>query len=549
MFKLLKPLVMMQLKDKIDLSYLKSKKQAITKIVLSILAFVLITAVIFVMLFLCQKFKILHLIGIIPTSAMVFIFTIMEALALISCIYGLMKTLYFSKDNPVLLTLPVSTNQVFLSKLIVYFIYELKKILYFIVPLCLAYGLVAKLPIYFYLWLVFCWLLLSILNVSLSGLFSILAMFISMFLRNFSIVKIVLFLSAVGCAIWILVSIINLIPANLDIRAVWGVVYFKMRDFLELFSETLWPFEYLTTLIIGGYKGLKAILFTSKTLLTLSCVVGVIVLFLAMSFLISRPLFFKMAAKPFEYRKITRDFKRKNKRINPFISSVKSQALLIARTSDDMVSLMSCAIALPILILLLNKIFIAMSVRALGEFMTVAINMLIILLVALATNAKIASVYSREGSAAYLNKTRPNRYSTNLIAKLIPNATIMTISIIVSVCIFANLSSLSGIGTLGFAMTAIFMYLVHVLWSAESDIVNPQTQYYATTGEHNNNPNETKSTITMFIISVLTSGVGLFLLLENARTAWTKIAIIAGALLIFRVWSYLSKIKYYYKEK
>ena len=35
MVKALKPLVMMQLKDKIDLSFLKSKKQTITKVILS----------------------------------------------------------------------------------------------------------------------------------------------------------------------------------------------------------------------------------------------------------------------------------------------------------------------------------------------------------------------------------------------------------------------------------------------------------------------------------------------------------------------------------
>jgi len=44
--KHLKPLVMMQLKDKIDFSFLKSKKKTISKIVFSILGFVAVTAVI-----------------------------------------------------------------------------------------------------------------------------------------------------------------------------------------------------------------------------------------------------------------------------------------------------------------------------------------------------------------------------------------------------------------------------------------------------------------------------------------------------------------------
>ena len=138
MIKALKPLVMMQLKDKLDFSFLKSTKQTIAKIILSILAFGVVTGVIFALLYLSKTFNIFHLIAIIPVSVIVVVFTVMETLALLSCVFGLMKALYFSKDNPVLLTLPASTNQVFISKLIVYLVYELKKTLYFIVPLFLA---------------------------------------------------------------------------------------------------------------------------------------------------------------------------------------------------------------------------------------------------------------------------------------------------------------------------------------------------------------------------------------------------------------------------
>ena len=550
MIKALKPLVMMQLKDKLDLGYLKNKKEAITKIVLSILAFVVITAVIYVLFTLSKMFNIFHLISIIPVSVIVVIFTVMEILALLSCIFGLMKTLFFSKDNPVLLTLPVTTNQVFISKLIVYFIYELKKTLYFIVPLFLAYGLATPgLPIYFYLWIVVCWLLISVLNISIASLFSIFAMWLTMFLRNFSLIRITLFLGIVGVAIWLVVSLINLIPANIDLTASWGVIFRGIQDFLKAFTRIMVPFTMLTELIVGGYLGLKPRLFNSNTLPYLGMLLGVIVVFLALSFLISRPLFFKMAAKPFEYRKVTREFKRKNRKTNSFLSAVKSQTLLISRTSDELFPLMGCAIALPILVLLLNKIFAAISTRALGDFMTIAFNMLIILLVSLATNSKIASIYSREGAAAYLNKTRPNEYRTNLIAKLVPNAIVMVTSIIVASCVFADFAVLNTISKICFALTAIFAYLMHLLWSAEMDIMNPQTNHYATTGDHANNPNETKSSVTMFIVSFLTCGIGLFLSMENLKVSWVNVSILFAALLVYRIWSYLSSIKYFYKEK
>lgn len=549
MVKALKPLVMMQLKDKIDLSYLKSTKLTIRKIVLSVLAFALVTGVIFLLLFFGKFLKIFHLIDIIPVSLMVVVFTVMEILALLSCVFGLMKTLYFSKDNQVLLTLPVTTNQVFMSKLIVYLVYELKKTLFFIVPLFLAYGIISGLPIIFYPWLLLCWVLISLFNVAFASLFSILAMGITIFLRNFGVIKILLFLGVVGVAIFAVVSLINLIPADLDIIATWGTLFWDIQKFLNTFMKKMVPFTYLTQLFIGGYVGLKPVLFISTTFATLVGVLLITVGLFGLAFLLARPLFFKMTSKPFEYKKITREFNRKNHRTQSFMSAVKIQGLLHLRTSEELFSLMGCAIAMPILILLLNRIFAAMSTRALGDYMTTAFNLLIILLISLGSNGKMASIYSREGAAAYLNKTRPNEYRTNLIAKLVPSAFVMTLSIIITTTVFAMFTTLSPINTILFGLTAIFVYLLHLLWSAELDVMNPQTNHYATTGEHNSNPNETTSSVIMFIISLIFVGVALFLSLENIKVAWLKVMLLSLALLVYRVWSILSKIKYYYKEK
>ena len=54
-----KTIFMMQLKEKLDLSFLKSKKQTMFKVVFSILGFALITAVAFLILWLCQFLNLL----------------------------------------------------------------------------------------------------------------------------------------------------------------------------------------------------------------------------------------------------------------------------------------------------------------------------------------------------------------------------------------------------------------------------------------------------------------------------------------------------------
>lgn len=549
MLKVLHPLVMMQLKDKIDFGWLKSNKLTITKILLSILAFVLITTVVYLLFWFAKFLKIFHLIGIIPINLMVLIFTIMEVLIIVSCTWGIMKALYFSKDNTFLLTLPVTNNQLFLSKITVYLIYELKRTLYFLVPLFLAYGIISNLPIYFYFWLIFCWIIISVFNVSLSSLLSIPTMAITNFLKNFNVLKIILFLIVLGLGIWGVVSIINLIPEDLDIVASWGTIFWDIQNFLNAFALKVLPLTYLTRLIIGGYIGIKPQLFSTQTIIILLVLIGIIVSLLILTTLITRPLFFRLASKPFEYRKNTKNINGKNKKSNPYLSAVKTQTLLILRNSDDLFPLLFCAISMPILILLLNKVYASMSTRLLGDHMTVAFNMLIILLISMASSSRISSVYSREGSSAYLNKTRPNEYSTNLFAKITPNAVVMILSIIATVSVFSSFANLGQTNKICFSLTAIFIYLMHLLWSAELDIMNPQSSVYAMVGEHSNNPNETKSSVIMFVFSIIIVGIAIFLSIENISIAWIKIVVLSLLLFAFRLWSYLTKIKYYYKEK
>ena len=189
----LKPLVMMQLKDKIDFSFLSSKKKTITKVVFTILAFVAVTALCFVFFMLSSMLNLFSLVNVIPTSLMVFIFTIMFLLSCISCTFGLMKKLYFSPDNQVLLTFPVKPNMGFVSKLIVFYIYELIKNLYFMIPVFIAYGIFSGYSLLFYPWMLICFLFISALPVLIGAILSIPLMYISTWLKSVPYLKTALF--------------------------------------------------------------------------------------------------------------------------------------------------------------------------------------------------------------------------------------------------------------------------------------------------------------------------------------------------------------------
>ena len=545
----LKPLVMMQLKDKLDFSFTKSKRQLIAKIILPILAIVAVTAVIYILFYLSKLMNIFSLVNMVPMSVVVVVFTVMQILSIITCTYSLMKNLYFAKDNQFLLTLPVTTNKLFLSKLIVFYIYEVIKNLFFTLPLFLAYGLISGASVAFFFWLPVCIAIISLIPVSIGAFLSIFAMGIAIFLKSFSVIKWILFAIVVGGCITGVVFLINAIPANIDIMGSWGTLFWDIQDFLNAFTANFYPFTKIVQMVLGTFSGAVLIPFTLTTLYVLLSILAFVVVLIALSFLISKPLFFKMASTPFEFKRTLQSTEKQNKKVKSFYSSVNKEKRVIFRTPDEVYSLVGIAIALPILILLLNKVFASMNTRLLGDYMSVSFNLLIIALIAMASNNTIASVFSREGAAGYLIKIRPNNYHQNLIAKFIIQAVVMTISIIVSICIFSFFNKLSVGNVICFGLTSIFLYLSHLLWSAEMDVMNPQYDQYATTGTHISNPNETKSTIAMLFLSFVFFGISLFLSVENIATAWIKVGIVALAILGYRIWSFYNKVKYYYKEK
>lgn len=547
-FKLLKPLVLMQLKDKLDYGFLKSVKKAISKIGFSILIFVFICAFDYLLFFVAEKFNIFSLISFVPTSVVTVIFTIMLTLSIFSCTYGLMKNLYFSKDNILLLTFPVNANLVFISKLIVFYIYELKKTTFFILPLFLSYGIVGGFSFFYYLWVFVGLLFVALIPVALGALLSIPAMYITFFLKQHKFVQWGLILSFCGLLFFGTIKAISLIPADINIIGTWGKLFWRIQDFLQEFVTIFDPFNKIVLMLIGEYKNFRHTLITSGTFPTVLVLILLICGIFALCFVLVKPLFFKMASKPFEYKKSIIKHEKKNKGYSKFYSAIKKEMLLNLRTPESLIYGFSIFSILPISIFLLNKIYSAMNTNLLGVNLTYAFNLLVILLIVLSSNGIVASLFSKEGASGYLNKTKPTNVITIFISKLVYNFSFVTLSLIFTMIILSSVTNLGMGNIVLFFFTIWFIYIAHLFWSAEMDIMNPQNNQYATTGSHVNNPNEIKSSIFAFVLSFMYFGFSILLLGEGVTTAWIKLMCLSIAFLGLRIYLFLSKVKVYYKE-
>ncbi len=549
-FKYLKPLVMMQLKDKIDFSFLKNRKKTLFKIIWTLLGFAVAVAAIYLIFSLIVQFGLFSFLQTFNYRVFLVIMTILIILSGISCLVNVTGTLYFAKDNPVLLTMPVSSGTIFSSKIIVCYIYELLKNVTFIWPFLIAYGMVMALPFTYYLWTIFALILLTTLLVMISGLLSIPAMGLAILAKKHRVLEIVVIAVVITGVTLGLISLINGIPADIDIVRDWGWMFWGIQDFLASFATIFVPFDYLLQLLTGMvYNGFVFTPFSLTNLATFGVVVGVIVLCFILTQLLSKPLFLKMASTPFEYKKKAIKRKKRSRRKPPFISAVVQQSKRMFRTPVIIYSILAVAIIAPLAVLLQNRIIGAMDTRITGQYMALGFNLLIVMLMMLSTNNELASVFSKEGNAGYLNKIYPVPYRVPLTGKLVLNMLICMVSIVMSVVVINIFSPLGAMPSILLTLAMIFVYLAHLLWSAEFDIMNPQNRQYQTTGKSHKNPNEGKSTLLCFGMSALFAFLTYFFMSENAETVFTKMFLIALTVFLIRLYLYLTKIKLYYKEK
>lgn len=555
--KYLKALVMMQLKDKLNFDFLQSKQKRLSFIIFTILKFVVVTAVAFLFFMLSSMLKIFSIGGGVPKNVMVVIYAIIFLMSLFSCTMGLMKTLYFADDNKILITLPVDGNTIFISRLIVYYVFEIKRSIFLTIPIFLAFGINAGIGVTFFIWLPIIFLFVSAVPVLIGAILSIPAMYVYRFMQKVSAVKYVTYFLLIAVGIFAVVKIIALIPTNIDLSQQLGAVQNAMGKLLHWSGRYVYPVNKIVDVVIGypipsSYGSITYSIFDLKVLLYFGILLVLIAVLGFCSFMLAKPLFITMVSKSFEFEKTVVEISKPNKRLNRIASFFKTETSNFVR-SGLTASFLSVYIIVPVLIFFINKIFGAIDTRTSGEHMVYAFNLLLILLPMLASNALIATLFSRDGKASYVKKTFPINPVYPLTIKLIPSIVLSSISLITSVCIFGNMVKFSAISIFLLCVGCVTLNVGHIFWCATLDIMNPQNESYATSGEMEDNPNEKSATIIAFITSAIFAFFSFILFSDmvanSVFVACLKLGCIGLAYLSLLVYMYVIKIKIYYSEK
>ena len=560
--KQLLQLTLFQLKDKLDLSWMKSKKTLIQTLVFGLLKFIVVAAIAFLALFL------LTFIGFISKYQDVLpLFTMFLAvvfiLGLFSSTYNLTKSLFMADDNKVLITLPVNANKLFFSKLFVYFIYELKRSFSILVPGVFGFLLFEiigykgqEVTFLTFIWMLIPVIILVIIQVLLSAVLSIPFLYIYRLFKRNQIFDLVLVGVIVIALIVVIINLINLIPEDIDLDVQWPTMVKGFESFVINVDRYIYPINFFSRIFFGEMSGSGVhYQLAPWTFLRTAISLGAAALLVLIAFLLIKPFYFTMIYRTFEYDKNPPLVSKKNVKHKKYVTFANKEFKLSFRDFDISGSYIAIYLIVPILLFFMDRVISAISTSMRGDNIAIALNVLLTILPLLASNSTIATLYSKEGRTAYLNKSNPVSPFIPLISKLLFNLLFSIPSIVACSIIFANFSGLGVFIAILFTLSVLLIQYAHIFFCAAQDLMNPQNEAYATTGSDFNNPNESKATIVAFIGSFVIAIVFYFMLTESMRlhenyvSAFIRLFIIAVGLFAGLLLLFVMKIKAFYYEK
>lgn len=544
----LKTLVMMQLRDKLDLSFIRSFRSTIIKVVLAIVKLAIAIIAFYAVFYISKLLSLFRPFGYVPDTVVNVIFTLIQLMSIITCTVGLTKTLYMTADNKVLLTLPVSSTNVYMSKLILYYIFELKKNIGLTLPLFVAYGLTNDAVWYYYPWLLFCFLFISLVPVAIGAVISIPSLFIGRFVGRFKWLQAILALAGAIAVTFGLVYLIRMIPSNINILGQWTAIADGIEKILNRSAEIFAPYYYLTLMIVGGTIRVGGKLLQGDNFEYWGIMLAGVIVLIAISFFAAKPLFVKMASKQFEFEKRTVKAKSNRvhrRRISPFFESMKMDLRSSTFVIGSFIQLVLPAIA----VLLLNRLYAAMNTNYAGQVMTKTFNMLVMLVMTLAFNNAYASIYSREGAARNILKTRPQKPIYTLFGRIAFRAFVIVLSSVAVMIVYMQSSTAETDQIILMGVVTLLVSEAHLLWCADMDLMHNYADQYQTVGVEFDSPNERNATIIGFLLAALFAFLYYFLSDRGAFASLVKMACIAVVLLAARVYLLVIRSKLYFVEK
>ena len=450
----------------------------------------------------------------------------------------MMDVLYNSKENTMLLAFPCNYNEVFISKIIVFALEEIRKSCFFILPFLVSYGMISDGGAAYWAQLIPLWIFIVLFPVLFSAIISIPAIFIKKFLGNHPVLFGVLVALLLGGVFALVTYALSFLPTPVKLIAFYNTFMNAFRAILIKINK----FSLFYQLIGKG-------MFGKWVYMTFPVIAAIFFGTMLLCFFVAMPFYFKAASSSAEHSTGGHHKVVKTRFNNLFMTFFRKEVKLMFRSSKSLNSALSIVLVFPIISYIMNFIVAAVRTNVYGDYMTIAFNIMITLSLIGTYNANCASAISQEGSEFAVLKAAPSDTTLATWAKLALTMVVDVLAVLTMCLVITFTTTLPAQDIALMAGIILPVSLGNVLWSFQIDLLNPKINDYAVKGDAVvDNPNIAKALLFGFLISTIIGAVSLLLLIDNYASGWARIYGIGYGFFGIRLYLYRNYLKVYFND-
>ena len=463
------------------------------------------------------------------------IFAILGLIFMILFTISLLKKIYYSSDNDLYSSLPVSTAEVYISKYITIFIYELIAAVIIVLPILIAYAILIKASIGVFFLLPLIVILFTLFILAFSSLIVVPISLLLTVLKNQKIISIIFYTVALAGLFYVYIQVLSGVGSFLLIEQT-TVAITKVKNGIADIATYSFFFNFFANMI-----------YLENVLMSLGLIIAFIAGFVLVG-IFSNIGSFILCGKIINDSKGKIHSSKKYAHKSKFTSILFKDVRLLIRSPGLIVQFFIFAFIMPIFVLAFNILLNSINLGFYGLQMVVGANIMIVCLLTMMCSGYCSTAISREGSSFFLLKTLPCDFKLQVYSRLLINITIVVFCSLINFLVVAATGYLGFVDAMLLFILSVVLIIGQCVMSLDNDLVNPTLDWYDTNVNSERYPSLSKTINDAMIFGGL---LGLAAIVASAfTTVWFTWVLMLALTIVFTIWRlYQFKYRMYYFYK
>ena len=341
-----------------------------------------------------------------------------------------------------------------------------------------------------------------------------------------------------GGIFFVIFKVLSSVSLPINLVAVYGNFIAAVKRFFVQINGFALFYNWIGKAMYGE----MAFLYIPLTILTL-------VAFAVGCFFAAMPFYFKAASASNENSVTKQHQYVVTKKGGLFGTFFRKELRIQLRTFQSVNSILIVVFLFPLVAYVFNFLMAAINTSAMGSYMSIAFNLMIILSLLGTHNANSAASISMEGNEFAVLKTAPSNTSLIVWAKLAVTGLVNFASLCMMACMLLMTTRLEFVDIALLMLCILCISLGQIAWGVEFDIRKPKITEYATKGDGvTDNGNIAKAMGIAFLVSTLFGVIGLLMMADSYAFGWVRLVAFSVVFLLARFYLLHSNLKVYFED-